>query len=512
MVCAWRRLCPGCRYTADVLTAFRRQFAMSVRLQLRNPAALAYSFAIPLVFLGSFWALYRHEAPPLGRHLGQLLTITALSGACFALPAWLVSDRERGVWRQYRRSPMPGAVHLAGMLGASYLLLLSAGALQVAAAALIGTPLPSHPLQLWLAFTLTCAAFLGIGLLITMLADTVAAAQALGQAVFLPMLILGGIAVPRDRVPEWVQGIAAALPGQYAVDAIDGALAGSGLTRLAPNAAALAIMSVAGVVAAMAAFRWEAGQRVGVRRAAAPLGLAVALWIAVGIALQPESSRSLPTSSTPTESASATAPPAEVPVFPSAPSGSRGPIPPPSPVGSPAASVMTAAPSSAGAPAPVQRTWRDVTMDDVDVNLVFVGLPPDHGVVTPITALYHRREDVECIRSALRTWPPAGVEDVVQRARNVLALAAVPDVLRLEIEADVPVVVFDHLQAQVPKDQLIKVLYWIATHPSEGDLSALGELPAVCLDVQPPDDAEMIHERIGIYAMKLLGRLTGKIK
>jgi len=67
-------------------------------------------------------------------------------------------------------------------------------------------------------------------------------------------------------------------------------------------------------------------------------------------------------------------------------------------------------------------------------------------------------------------------------------------------------------QAQVPKDQLIKVLYWIATHPSEGDLSALGELPAVCLDVQPPDDAEMIHERIGIYAMKLLGRLTGKIK
>jgi hypothetical protein len=73
-------------------------------------------------------------------------------------------------------------------------------------------------------------------------------------------------------------------------------------------------------------------------------------------------------------------------------------------------------------------------------------------------------------------------------------------------------VVFDHLRAQVPKDQLIKVLYWIATHPSEGNLNALDELAAACLDVQAPDDAEMIHERIGIYAMKLLGRLTGKIK
>ena len=495
-----------------MLTAIRRQFAMSVRLQLRNPAALAYSYAIPLVFLGSFWALYRHESPPLGRHLGQLLTLTALSGACFALPAWLVSDRERGVWRQYRRSPMPGAVHLAGMMGASYLLLLSAGALQVAVAAMIGSPLPSHPVQLWFAFTLTCAAFLGIGLLITMLADTVAAAQALGQAVFLPMLILGGIAVPRDRVPEWVQAIAAALPGQYAVDAIDGALAGSGLTRLAPNAAALAIMAAAAAAAATAAFRWEAGQRVGLRRASAPLGLAVASWIAVGLVLQPGARRDLAAPVTITESASASTPGVAVPVSPAAPSGSRGPIQTPAPPGAPPVGVVAGAPSAAPTPAPVQRTWRDVTMDDVDVNLVFVGLPPDHGVVTPITAEYRRREDVECVRSALRTWPPARVEDVVQRARNVLALAAVPDVLRLEIEPDVPVVVFDHLQAQVPRDQLIKVLYWIATHPSDGDLNALGELATACLDVQPPDDAEMIHERIGIYAMKLLGRLTGKIK
>ena len=141
---------------------------MSVRLQLRNPVALAYSYAIPLVFLGAFWTLYRHESPPLGRHLGQLLTITALSGACFAVPAWLVSERERGVWRQYRLTPAPGGVHLVGMLGASYLLLLSAGALQIAAAAVVGTPLPSHLFHLWIAFTLTSAAFLGIGLLITM--------------------------------------------------------------------------------------------------------------------------------------------------------------------------------------------------------------------------------------------------------------------------------------------------------------------------------------------------------
>ena len=146
------------------------------------------------------------------------------------------------------------------------------------------------------------------------------------------------------------------------------------------------------------------------------------------------------------------------------------------------------------------------------MNLVFVGLPPDHGVVTPINAEYRRREDVECVRGALPAWPPAGVDDVVQRARNVLLLAAVPDVMQLDIERDMPFAVFDHLQQKMPKEQLIQVLYWIATHPAEGDLEALDHLAGACLDVQPPDDADMIRERIGVYATKLLGRITGKIK
>jgi hypothetical protein len=160
----------------------------------------------------------------------------------------------------------------------------------------------------------------------------------------------------------------------------------------------------------------------------------------------------------------------------------------------------------------VERTWRDVTLDDVNVNLVFVDLPPDHGIVAPINAAYRPYEDVECIRRALATWPPAAGDEVVQRVRNVLLVAAVPDVLRLEVERDVPIVVFDHLQKKTPKDELIKVLYWIATHRSDGDLAALDHLAAACLDVTPPDDTDELRDRVGVYAMKLLGRLTGKIK
>jgi hypothetical protein len=496
-----------------VHTAIWRQFVMSVRLQLRNPAALAYSYAIPLVFLVAFLTLYRHESPPLGGHLGQLLTITALSGACFAVPAWLVSERERGIWRQYRLTPAPGAVHLVGMLGASYLLLLSAGALQIAAATVVGTPLPSHLFQLLIAFTLASAAFLGIGLLITMIGDTVPAAQALGQAVFLPMLIMGGVAVPLERLPGWVQAIAAVLPGRYAVEAIDGALSGSGLARLAPHAAALAIMTAASGLAAIAIFRWEAGQRIGWRRTLASVGLALASWIAVGAVQTLDSTRDLATAHQTSVNSTATMETRDRPAVPGTTQLDRPSSQTESaPARSPAVGAVRGAPADADPPPPPQRTWRDVTMEDVNVNLVFVGLPPDHGVVTPINAEYRHREDVECVRRALPAWPPAGADDVVQRARNVLLLAAVPDVMQLDIERDMPFAVFDHLQEKLPKEQLIQVLYWIATHPAEGDLEALDHLAGACLDLQPPDDAELIQERIGIYATKLLGRITGKIK
>ena len=68
--------------------------------------AIIYSYLFPTIFLIAFWVLYRHERVPLARHMGELLTVTALGGACFGLPTTMVSERERGVWRRYRLAPV----------------------------------------------------------------------------------------------------------------------------------------------------------------------------------------------------------------------------------------------------------------------------------------------------------------------------------------------------------------------------------------------------------------------
>src|ERR687897_1803252 len=105
------------------------QLAISLRLHFRNRLALLYSYLFPTLFLLAFWVLYRYEPVPLVRHMGALLTVTVLGGACFGLPTTLVSERERGVWRRYRLAPVSAGALVASTVLARYGLLLGAGLL-----------------------------------------------------------------------------------------------------------------------------------------------------------------------------------------------------------------------------------------------------------------------------------------------------------------------------------------------------------------------------------------------
>ena len=110
----------------------------------------------------------------------------------------------------------------------------------------------------------------------------------------------------------------------------------------------------------------------------------------------------------------------------------------------------------------------------------------------------------------LPSWQPGKVADPVQRVRNLLYVAAVPDVQQAPIERFAPHAVYERLQQDVPKDQLIKILYWIALHPTDGDDSAVDQVWALRF-TSGAIDMQQVRDRAAIYAVKLLGRLLGKI-
>jgi hypothetical protein len=156
-----------------------------------------------------------------------------------------------------------------------------------------------------------------------------------------------------------------------------------------------------------------------------------------------------------------------------------------------------------------------VTEEDIDAALTFDRLPPDGGVITPIAAAAeppdsNTAESVAYVARALPDWAPASVSDPVQRVRNLLYVAAVPDLLQMDVERYLPAVVFERLQTDIPAPTLIKILYWIALHPFDGDDQAASDLSLLGLPRSSVDTTEM-RARAAVYGVKLLGRLVGRI-
>ena len=529
-------------------SALLNQLEITLKLHVRNKMALLYSYLFPTIFLVAFWVLYRFEQVPLVRHVGELLTVTALGGACFGLPTTMVSERERGVWRRYKLTPVSTFTLVAGTVAARYLLLVVAGLLQLVLAMGLGMPMPRHPFELFVAFTFVAFAFIGLGLVIAMMADNVPAVQALGQCIFLPMLIIGGVAVPLASLPDWAQRLSAFFPGRYAVEALQACVTGTGLGAERFSVLALVLIGAAGCLAGAKMFRWDSEQRFAAAPGKAWVGVALAAWVAVGVLSEargrnppkvagtfpgkvpatsgenraPETVGSTPeaqpqpktppavTAPTPATGAAKTDAPAPPVAAPSpqakAARGERAAEPPPRPAPQPGPTPGTSPPAS----------WREVTMADIDRDLIFTRLPPDSGVVTPIAPLAEEPDEqtaaqLDKMRVALPGWAPGHVADPVQRVRNYLFVAAVPDVFQMQdLERFVPMVVYERIQEVIPKEDLIKILYWIATHPFDGDDKAVDELRPLGL-FNGPADMEQTRGRLSVYAVKLLGRITGKI-
>lgn len=482
----------------------------SLRLHFRNRMALVYGFLFPVVFLIAFWVLYRHDRVPLVRHMGELLTVSILGGACFGLPTTLVSERERGVWRRYRLTPVAPAALIAATLIARYALLVLAGLLQLGLALALGMPFPAHPVELFVAFTFAAFAFIGLGLVIATLANNVPAVQALGQCVFLPMLIIGGVAVPLTALPEWAQQVSAFFPGRYAVEAIQTTVNGTGLRSEGFALAALAGLGVVASLAGLRLFRWDAQQSFRSLSGKPWLFLVILGWAGVGIAAElqdrtrPRPDDVPPPAAPPTVAPSPPSPPAETPNPAPEPDRPAAPSPSSEPAAQPAATPD--GPAADGTP----RTWRDIQPSHLQAIRYF-GVPPDHGVVAPYADPSEQPDDfiveeLDTLRANLPHWAPGFVDDPVQRVRNLLYVAAVPDAIQLPVERYVPALVLETLEARVPKEDLIRILAYITLYPLDGDTTAVTRVNE--LGLEDAVQTDVVRERAYYYAIKYILRLS----
>jgi ABC-2 type transport system permease protein len=376
-------------------------------------------------------------------------------------------------------------------------IIVTAGLLQLGLALAVGMTVPEHPVALAVAFTLATFAFIGLGLVIAALADNVPAVQALGQCIFLPMLIIGGVAVPLGSLPDWAQHVSAFFPGRYAVDALQAGVNGGGFAAIRFNLGALGLIGCAAVVAGGALFRWDAQQRFWSGRGKAWLAPVLVAWLAVGLLAEQRDRVKVATPKADAVVAVVVAP--SVVTAPVAPAVAVVPPPQPKPVLPPPA------------PKP-QPAWTRITAEDI-AKLDF-NVPPDQGIVAPIAAEDEEPydfmiEQVNSVRDKLPAWGPGAEADDVQAVRNILCVAAVPDAIQLPVERFLPRIAFERLQDLYPKDKLVQILTYIALHPEDGlvldNINDLGIEGAA-------GDPMQVRERVYLYAIKFVARLTDRFK
>lgn len=265
------------------MRGFTNHLMISLLLNARNRQALIFGYVVPVFFLIAFASIFAKGGTPVAKTMGSLLVISVLGGACFGMPITLVNERERGVWRRYRLTPLGSGVFVTSTMTSRFLLVASSAVLQLALAVWIyHLPIPPHPLDLLIAFTLISFAFIGIGLIIAAVASSVGAVQALGQSLFLPMIMIGGVGIPLYNLPPWAQDFSLFLPGRYAVELLNRCFTSDGLARAQFHALALLAIGSAATLVGWKLFRWEAEERLP-RSAWAWVAFSISVWVAVGV-------------------------------------------------------------------------------------------------------------------------------------------------------------------------------------------------------------------------------------
>lgn len=242
---------------------FLHELRAQQKLFWRNREAAFFSFLFPillLLLLGSGYGDTDIDGVQGATYLVVGLIGYGVAATAFAsLAITLVVRREQGLLKRIRGTPLSPAVYLAAVIASTVIVI----ALQVAAQILIGrfvldAEWPAAVGSLAAAVALGAAAFAALGLAVTVFVRSAEGSSAVVNAIYLPMAFLSGAFFSTERMPAFLEAIAAVLPLTHLLDVIrDAYVTGDGLGGSVGAVAAVTVWGAAGLALAVRMFRWE---------------------------------------------------------------------------------------------------------------------------------------------------------------------------------------------------------------------------------------------------------------
>lgn len=243
--------------------AFVAQATAESRMMLRRREVVFFSILLPTMFMLLFGSIFGGQVAPTGiKIINYLLpgymTMAIMSVAFISLGIMTANERYNSVLKRLGATPLPRALLLLGKLVAISLIIVVAVALLIVIGiSLYGVTVKGGPFDIALIVLLGVVVFTMLGLMVGGMVKA-EAAPAILNAVYFPLLFLGGILGPVEQMPDWLQQIARLLPSYHLSNALTEVMVkGNPFTSAWGDLLVLAAWGAAALAVASRTFKWE---------------------------------------------------------------------------------------------------------------------------------------------------------------------------------------------------------------------------------------------------------------
>lgn len=246
---------------------FASQFRADLKIFWRNPQSRYFTLLLPIVFLVIFAAIFDGVTLVDGKpvdittyYVPSIMTLGIISASFVNLTLAIVTQREAGVLKRTRATPVPAGVVIASRAGVGVIVaLVMSGLLLAIGWSVYGVDVPSSTiLGLIVSVILGAAAFCCLGFAISTRIRTADAAAPVTNLTVLPLYFISGVFVPEDQIPSLLRAIAEVFPIRHlAVAMLKPFIDTHGIGIAAGDLLVVAAWGLAGLAFAARAFQWS---------------------------------------------------------------------------------------------------------------------------------------------------------------------------------------------------------------------------------------------------------------
>jgi ABC-2 type transport system permease protein len=243
------------------------QFRFDQKSFWRNPGAVFFTVALPLMFLFIFEEIFGDDTlEQLGGlrtttyYIPAILTLAVVSATLQSVAIRLTVDRENGILKRGRGTPMPSWVFFAGRIGNAIVIsVLMLVIVPVIGRLLYDVQIPwEHLPAVLVTLAVGAASFCCLGIALTAVIPSEDAAPAITNVAVLPLYFLSGVFIPETEIPDGVLHFANLFPIRHFFEAFfaawSPATTGAGFEW--GHLAVVAGWGALGLVLAIRFFRW----------------------------------------------------------------------------------------------------------------------------------------------------------------------------------------------------------------------------------------------------------------